>query len=260
MSDPFWRGIGDALRDDDGPPPDAVAAMLRSAARNPEPVPARTGPLRHARFALRLLVAQLRLIRLAVWTASVLVMGLGVALALAQGTGLPGHVLAMVAPFVAAAGIAAVCGPDRDPAWELTSSTVTSPRIVLVARVTLVFGYDLVLALIASAVLAGAGVDPPGLTSLAGAWFGPMALLSALCLLLSVAVGTTVAITVALALWLTRLLAPALAPNTAWLEPVARAVKAIWVTTVPTCLLAAVLVGAAVVLAGRIGGRRPAAV
>jgi hypothetical protein len=190
-----------------------------------------------------------------VWAASLLVMGFGVALALAQGTGVPGAVLAMVAPFVAAAGIAAVCGPDRDPGWELTSATVTSPRIVLVARVTLVFGYDLGLALVASLVLAGAGVDPPGLMSLAGAWFGPMALLSSLCLLLSVAVGTTTAVTVALALWVTRLLAPVLAANTGWLAPVARAVEALWVTNVATCLLAGALVGVAAVLAGRIGGR-----
>lgn len=249
MSDPFWSSVGDALRrDEPQPPPDAVAAMLRHAAGRPPPVPSRTGLGRHAAFAVQLLLAQPRLVRLSVWIASVLVMGLGVALALAQSRPeVPGTVLAMVAPFVAAAGIAAVCGPDRDPAWELTAATVTSPRVVLVARVTLVFGFDLVLAVLASVLLAGT----PGVVGLTGAWFGPMALLSGLCLLLSVAVGTTPAITVTLALWMTRLLAPVLAANTAWLRPVAGAVEALWTTNLLTCMLAAALVGAAVLLTAR---------
>jgi hypothetical protein len=261
MSDPFWRSVGDALRrDNPAPPSDAVAAMLRAAARDPRPVAPRRGLVRHTRFALRLLAAQLRLVRLSVWTASLLVMGLGVVMAMVQaGTAVPGAVLAIVAPFVAAAGIAAVCGRERDPGWELTSSTVTSPRVVLVARVTLVFGYDLGLALVASVVLAGVGVDPPGLASLAGAWFGPMALLSSLCLLLSVAVGTTAAVTVTLALWVTRLLAPVLAADTGWLTPVARGIESLWTTNLLTCLLAVALVGAALAVAPRIGGR-PAAV
>jgi hypothetical protein len=256
MNDRFWQSVGDALRQDNPPaPPDAVPAMLAAAAMDAEPVAPRTGLIRHARFAAQLLAAQLRLIRLAVWLASVLVMGFGVALAMVPAGGVPGAVLAMVAPFVAAAGIAAVCGPDRDPGWEVTSSTVTSPAVVLVARVTLVFGYDLVLAMAASAVLAGAGVAGSGLASLAGAWFGPMALLSSVCLLLSVAVGTTTAITVALALWVSRLLIPVLAAQTAWLVPLARGVEALWTTNLLTCLVAAALVGAAVVLAGRVGGR-----
>ncbi len=248
----LWRSVGAALRQDGPPPQDAVAAMLRHAVHDPEPVVPRAGLARHARFAGQLLLAQLRLVRVSVWLASVVVMGLGVVLAM-MGT----HhdwseaVLAMVAPIVAAAGIAGVCGTERDAGFEFLSATVTSPRVVLVARVALVFGYDFVLALVSSVVLAGFGVDSSGLTALVSAWLGPMVVLSAFCLLLSVTVGTTVAATVALAVWVTRLLAPSLAMGTEWLVPVARAVEALWSTNMLTGPLAAVLLCAAVVFAGR---------
>jgi hypothetical protein len=251
-----WEHVGDALRQQ-RPPADAVAAMLRRAAREPEPVPPRTGLARHASFALQLVLAQTRLIRMSVWLASVLVMGLGVVLAaLRAGHVVPASVLSIVAPLVAAAGIAGVCGPDRDPGLELMTSTMTSPRVVLVARVTLVFGYDLVLALVASVVLAGVGVDPGGLGELINAWLGPMALLSAVCLLMGVAVGTAAAVTVTLALCLTRALAPALATGTQWLDPVARGITWLWTTSLPTALLTAAMLGAAVAIAGRIGEPR----
>lgn len=228
-----WR---DVLREP--APDDAVAAMLRRAALEPAPVPRR----RHLRFAVQLLGKQLRLVRVSVWGASVLVMGMGVLIA-AQGAA--GTVLALVAPIVAAAGIAGVCG--RDSGFEYLAATATSPRVVLVARVTLVFGFDLLLALGASAVLAG----PPELLALIGAWLGPMALLSSVCLLLSVAVNPTAAVAVGMTLWLTRVLAPGLAADTGWLVPLARAVEALWATTLATGALAVTLLCVAVALAGR---------
>ena len=218
----------------------------------PESAAPRTGLARHARFAGQLLLAQLRLVRLSVWTASVVVMGLGVVLAVvgARSQAWPESVLAMLAPIVAAAGIAGVCGTERDPGFEYIAATVTSPRVVLVARVALVFGYDFALAMVSSVVLAGFGVDSSGLTSLIGAWLGPMVVLSSLCLLLCVTVGTTVATTVALAVWVTRLLAPGLAVDAEWLAPVARAVEALWSTNLLTVALAAVLVCLAGTFAG----------
>lgn len=243
----FWRSIEDALRPD-RPPPDAVAAMLREAAADPEPVRRRG----HLSFAAQLLAAQMRLIRGSVWLASALMMAFGVlALVPLRQGGLTESVLAMIAPFVAAAGIAGVCGPERDPGFELTAATATSPRTVLVARVALVFGYDLVLALGASLALVAMGLDTSGLGALIGAWLGPMALLSSLCLLLAVAVGTTAAITVGLALWVARLLVPTLAVDTRWLVPVANAVKLLWATNFASVLLAVALLAASVVVIGR---------
>lgn len=252
-----WRTIGDALRVDT-PAPDLVATVLRRAAAEPEPVRARTGLRRHASFAGQLVLAQVRLIRVSVWLASAFVLGLGVLVAglgsdvrVTPAQGWPGTVLALVAPIVAAAGIAGVCGQEP----ELVKATVTSPRVVLLARVALVFAYDLVLALMASLALAGVGVDPPGLGPLIGAWLGPMALLSALCLVIGVGVGTTSALTVTLTLWVLRLLAPGLSTDTRWLLPVKRAVEALWTTNVVTCTVAVGLLCGALALAGRPGDR-----
>jgi hypothetical protein len=226
----FWDSLGDALPHD-RPPADAVPAMLRRAAANPEPV----APRHPVRFAISLLLAQTRLIRLSVWTASVLVMAFGVVLARTGGTA--GTVLASIAPFVTAAGIAAVCGPEP----EVAAATITPPRLVLLARVTLVFGYDLILALLASVLIA-----TPALPAVIGSWLGPMALLSALCLLLSVAAGTTVAVTACVGLWLAHLLGPGLAGTAHWLTPVADALTWLWATNLLTGLLAMALFATAV--------------
>jgi hypothetical protein len=225
----FWDSLDEALPHE-AAPSDAVPAMLRHAAADPEPVL----PRRPVRFAIRLLLAQTRLIRLAVWTASVLVMAFGVVLGRTGGTA--GTVLASIAPFVTAAGIAAVCGPEP----EVVAATITSPRLVLLARVTLVFGYDLVLALLASVLVA-----TPALPAVIDSWLGPMALLSALCLLLSVSAGTTVAVSACVGLWLAHLLGPGLAGTAHWLTPVADALTWLWTTNLLTGLLAAALFAAA---------------
>ena len=244
----FWQSIADGLRPDP-PPADAVAAMLCKAAGEPEPARRRRG---HWAFAVQLLTAQTRLIRASVWLASALTMAFGVlALVPLRQGGVTESVLAMVAPFVAAAGIAGVCGPERDPGFELTAATATSPRTVLTARVALVFGYDLVLALGASLALVAMGLDTSGLGALIGAWLGPMALLSSLCLLVAVAAGTTAAITVGLALWLARLLVPALTLDTRWFVPLADAVKLVWATNFASGALAVVLLAASIVVVGR---------
>lgn len=256
-----WQAVGSALREDrPSTPPDPVTAVLRRAAYVPVVIPPRTGLRRHASVAAQLLVAQIALIRWSVWVVSALMIGFGAVLA-AMGTNgtaggaWPAAVLAVVAPIVAAAGIAGVCGPERDPGFELAAATMTSPRVVLLARVTLVFGFDSVLALVSSLALAGIGIDPPGLGVMVGAWLGPMALLSALCLLVSVAVGTIPAVSVALSLWGLRLLAPGLTAQPEWVGTVARTVESMWSTNLVTCLLALVLVGCAVALSGRPGHR-----
>lgn len=244
----FWQSVSDALRPEE-PPPDAVATMLRTAATHAEPIRRKHG---HLAFAAQLLLAQTRLIRVSVWLASALTMAFGVLVVLPlRESGLAETTLAVIAPFVAAAGIAGVCGPDRDAGFELAAATVTSPRTVLVARVTLVFAYDLVLALGASLVLVALGLDTSGLGALVGAWFGPMALLSSVCLLVAVAAGTTAALTVGLAFWVARLLVPVLAQHTHWLVPVADTVEFLWATNIASGLLAATLLAATVVVVGR---------
>jgi hypothetical protein len=228
------------------PGPDTVRRALLRGALEPPTSPVATA--RRWRLPVSLLRAQARLVHPALWIAAALVMALGDAIAYRTAQSSAGPVLALVAPIVAAMCVVGACGPGRDPASEVCAATMTGPRSVLLARMTLVFGYDLALALAGSVVLWLLGLRAPGLTGLIGAWFGPTALLSTLALLGSVAVGTEAATAAAATLWSLRLAAGDPAGDAAgWLAPI----RAVWTTNPGTIAAAAVLLIAAGLLAGR---------
>jgi len=79
--------------------------------------------------------------------ASAVVLGAGAAATLDTGRPL----VALLAPAVAAAGIAYAYGPGIDPAWELSRSMAVSDRMVLLVRALGVFAVDAALGLAASA-------------------------------------------------------------------------------------------------------------
>jgi len=235
-----------------GPPADPPPAselvyrvMVRSALA--EPTPARSP----GRFSLALVLAEARLLRIPVLVASALVLALTVALAATQTAapdGWSGDILALVAPVVAAIGISGVYGPQRDPAFEVVAATPTAARLILLVRIALVFGYDLALVMAASGVVTAVGADAAGVPALIVAWLGPMALLSALCLLLTVWVGPDIAIGAVLTLWALRVLAGNVLADVTGLV---KFLHVVWSTSPATGSATAVLVLAAVVLAGR---------
>ena len=102
-------------------------------------------------------------------TAVVLVAGILATL----GTGTP--YVALVAPAVAAAGIAYAYGPGVDPAWELSCSMAVSDRLVLLVRALAVFALNAALGLAASAVSGAAAAVTFG-------WLVPMTAVCALAL------------------------------------------------------------------------------
>jgi hypothetical protein len=112
-------------------------------------------------------------------TVVVLFAGAGATLA----TGMP--YVALLAPAVAAAGIAYAYGPGIDPAWELSQSMAVSDRMVLLTRALAVFGLNAALGLAASA-LSGAAA------ALTFGWLIPMT--AACALALAVATVTRLAI------------------------------------------------------------------
>ena len=103
--------------------------------------------------------------------ASAVVLGAGAAATLT--TGRPW--VALLAPAVAAAGIAYAYGPGIDPAWELSRSMAVSDRLVLMVRALAVFALDAGLGVAASAA-SGAAV---GITF---GWLVPMTAVCALAL------------------------------------------------------------------------------
>jgi anti-sigma factor RsiW len=172
--------------------PPGLAERALEGIKTPSPLQA---ALRRAGQLLR---AQAMLVHRELWLASALVLALGVIVALIAGKE---NVLGFLAPLVAAACLAVIYGPEHDPAIELARSTPTSSWKILLARLTLVSGYNLLSTFIASLVLLS--VVPAGLFgSLILGWLGPLTFLSALALLLSLWIGTSNAIAVTYGLWI----------------------------------------------------------
>jgi hypothetical protein len=119
--------------------------------------------------------------------ASVIVLAAG---ALAQaGAGQP--LVWLLAPAVAAVGIAYSYGPGLDPAWELSCSLPVSDRLVLLTRAVAVLAVNAVLGLIASAATLGTYAAQPTV-AVTFAWLLPMTAASALALAVAVAVRSAV--------------------------------------------------------------------
>ncbi|BCJ55419.1 hypothetical protein Asp14428_68940 [Actinoplanes sp. NBRC 14428] len=256
-----WRAIGDAAAPA-GPPPDparTVRAALTRSALEGSPAPSRDGWLvRRLRHLGSLLVAEARLVRPAVPLASALVLALGVALVLLPGDAAPDGgadlVLALVTPMVAAAGIAGTYRSRRDPAAELVATTPFSGRLLLLVRMVLVFGADLVLALAASATLTTLGAaGATGMHELVNSWLGPMALLSSLSLLMAVWFGPDAALGAAAGVWAARVLAGGVLVPDEWPS---RLILEAWSTNAPVLTVSAAVAVAAFATAGRTGSFR----
>jgi hypothetical protein len=202
------------------------------------------------RRAWQLLYAQAFLVQREMWPASAAVMALGIIVAL-----LSNHVQAVyfIAPLVAAASLSVLFNPEYDPAYELTLATPTSPWKVLLARLSIVSAYNLLLALIAALVLL-ALVPPELLGTLILGWLAPMAFLSALALLLSLWIGTSNAVTITYILWIAQYMPYKLVG--AWMvspgwSSVILAYRQFWHSPMLLFLLALLLIGMALWSANR---------
>jgi len=161
--------------DDPGPHDvDLDRAWLGVAAqvwrRRPGPVERAAGRLlRSPGLARALVTTPSLLLGWVIATAVVLIAGVGITL----GTGQPW--VALLAPAVAAVGIAYAYGPGIDPSWELSQSMAVSDRMVLLVRALAVFGLNAGLGVAASAVSGAAAAVTFG-------WLVPMTAVSALAL------------------------------------------------------------------------------
>jgi hypothetical protein len=236
-------------------PPTLVDEVLAAACR---PAPARAArpapaPGQRLVWAGRLLAAQVPLLRRSLLAASGLMFLLGVLVVASARSGAAAGLLAAVAPAAAAVGLALLHGPEVDPAVELTVASGTSPRVVLLARLVLVLALDLAFALAATAV-ARLGSADVAFGALVTGWFGPLLLLSALSLALSVLSRPAIGLGVALALWLLRL-------ANSWHEPAFGPVPLVtdhldgfvrvWNTSLPTIAAALALVALTLAVAPR---------
>lgn len=196
----FWRKLGSEINSSSAaatPPPDlAERALIQINAPS---------PLQRAwRQAAALLHSQIFLVRREMWPAAAAFMALVVVMALLSNHA---DILSGMAPMLAAGTLAAIYGPQNDPASELTLATPTSAWKILLARLSIVSAYNLALSLAASlALLLIIPADLLG--SIVLAWLGPLAFLSALALLLSLWIGTANAITICYTTWLVQYMQP----------------------------------------------------
>ena len=139
-------------------------------ARRPGPVERlATRALRSPGLARALVITPSLLAGWVIASAAVLTIGMFATL----GTGTP--FVALLAPAVAATGIAYAYGPGIDPAWELAQSMAVSHRMVLLARALTVFTLNAALGLAASAASGAAAAVTFG-------WLIPMTAVSAVAL------------------------------------------------------------------------------
>jgi hypothetical protein len=145
---------------------------------------------------------QVRIIHKSIWIASTLAGLFGCCLALFVSRQSPDHlhnatsILALITTVVAASGVAFSYGLDNDAGFEITLSTPTSIRTVMLCRIVLVIGYNFALSAIASAIIAftrGGGV-----WEVMQLWLGPMLLLSSISLTLSLMIGSAFAVVISL--------------------------------------------------------------
>ena len=149
-----------------------------------------------------LLRSQARLVQQGLWIISPMVMLLGVGIAwigYPPDYGLP---LSVVAPLVAAVGMALIYGSGNEQAVEIELSAPLPAWVLLLARMALVFTFNLGLGLAASAALS---LSHSGLSfwPLVIAWLAPMALLSGLSFFITVLWNnSSIAISLALGFWI----------------------------------------------------------
>lgn len=245
----LWRAVG------------IEVAAASSEVRAPAGVAGRALERVHAPSSFRraiqrtasLLFSQAYLVRREMWPSTAILMFIGVAATLLIDKVV---LVRYFSPLVAAASLAAIFGPDHDPACELTLATPTSPWKVLLARLALVHGYNLGLTLIASLFLLM--VVPPGmLGTLILGWLGPMTFLPALALLLSLWTGSGNSVAIVYGLWLLQFVSPTWIPGTLAnrLAPVVEAYRQFWASPLMLVTAGLVLLAAAIWSSGRAGTR-----
>ncbi len=189
----FWQEIGTSIKSFDNSilAPQGLDIRLITQSQK------RLSPRRLFTRAINLLKSQAYLIRKDLWPACALVMAIGIIAVILSDQS---AILTFLAPLISAASLAAIYGPQNDPASELTFATTTSQWKILLARLTLVSGYNIFLALISSIFLLFM-IPQTMLGELIFSWLGPVAMLSAMALMLSIWIGTGNAVAISFFLW-----------------------------------------------------------
>lgn len=189
----FWQETAGAIVASDSTPEPHVDLMPQVMHK----IHHQTSLRAELRRTWAILKFQLPVVRRDLWPASAAVIIIGITVAIVSDRL---QVFYMIAPMVAAAMLAAIYGPENDEAGELTNSTQTSQWKILLARLALVFTYNLALGVIGTLSLS-LFTDVRLFWPILISWLAPMAFLSMFALVLSMWLDTGKAIGIVYALW-----------------------------------------------------------
>lgn len=193
-----WELIRDAYQSETAAAPVPSFALLDSVWARLDALPAQPDSERRSggvwvRHLWGVLRGQAQLISPGIWIGSFAMMMLAViVIFVARNSQASPAILAFFAPLIAATGVAFIYGPESDPAMELAASTPTSPRTILSCRLILVFGYDFLLIFATTIALAILSHVNPWVQ--VAAWLGPMLVLTAMSLALSMIASAVAAV------------------------------------------------------------------
>ncbi|MEL6308969.1 MAG: hypothetical protein AAFQ52_12570 [Chloroflexota bacterium] len=151
-------------------------------------------------YPIAVLRSQVRIIQHEIWTASALTLLIGVVITFAAPN--PSLLsLSILAPIVAAVGIGMLYDNTTQAMLDVEETSRASAPLLLLARLTLVFGFDLCLSLLGSIILVIFG-DGISLSALVMSWLAPMTFLSGLAFFISIFLrDTLLASSTSLVLW-----------------------------------------------------------
>ncbi len=220
----------------------------------PQPSPSPGSVMGKAIFHLWLIFkGQVRLIHKSIWAVPPLLLLFGCGLGLFAIAGSISHlqqvetVLALMTTVSAAVGVAFIYGVDNDAAIELTLSTPTSIRIVMLCRLVLVVGYNFIVAVCASTCMAL--LSRGSVWDIMQLWLGPMLLFSSMTLALSLLLGSWFAIIVTFMLEVTQTILSSFTRHVSVLRITPP--PDIWQTTPTMVFLALLIIAFAVIYAPR---------
>ena len=167
------------------PTEEATASLVATLTEAMAPEPMRWYQRVMNWWPLLLLRSQARVVRGEIWIASTLVMLLGTVVTIANDQPQNMLPLVLLAPLVSAFGVGMLYDSDVALMLELEDTTRASARVLLLARLTLVFGFNLILGVAGSVALVAFQAES-SLWPLVISWLVPMTFLSALAFLLSV--------------------------------------------------------------------------
>jgi hypothetical protein len=172
---------------------DAISATLSEAPALPISTPRRS--LKHFIAHLWLVFSrQIPLVPKSVWIVPILSMFIWCIITAYSHVSSPVDIqgvtrtLALLTTISAATGAAFLYGKEYDPGFEMTLSTPTSTRVVMLSRFLLVIGFNALLTSCASAVIAL--MYGGGLWSIIHVWLGPMLLTGSIAITLSLMIGS----------------------------------------------------------------------